>query len=42
MMKDGIIKNKYKLHDSIVYFDKNEKNAMGNKYLISLGYDSKA
>lgn len=42
MMKDEVIKNKYKLHNSIVFLDKNENNVLNNKYLISLGYDKAA
>ena len=39
-MKDNKIKEQvYKLHNSIVFLDKNVNNVLENKYLISLGYD---
>ena len=41
LMKDKSVKAEYKLHNSIVYFDKNVENQLGNKYLLSLGYDDK-
>lgn len=41
LMKDQSVKSKFKLHTEIVFFDKNVDNMMGNKYLLSLGYDDK-
>ena len=40
-MKDKSVRQEYKLHNRIVYFDKNVENQLGNKYLLSLGYDDK-
>lgn len=40
-MKDKSVKSEYKLHNQIVYFDKNIENQLGNKYLLSLGYDDR-
>lgn len=39
LMKDEQIKNRYRMHKSFVFLDKNAANCFGNKYLISLGYE---
>ena len=33
------MQNEFKLHKSIVFFDKNVDNRMQSKFLLSLGYD---
>lgn len=33
------VKSEFKIHTRVVYLDKNVQNVMGNKYLLSLGYD---
>ncbi len=38
-MKEMQVKSEFKIHSRIVYLDKNVTNCMGNKYLLSLGYD---
>lgn len=39
LMKDMQVKSEFKIHRSVVFLDKNVDNPMGNKYLLSLGYD---
>ena len=38
-MKEMKVKSEFKVHNSIVYLDKNVENPVGNKFLLSLGYD---
>ncbi len=40
-MKEMQVKSEFKIHGSIIYFDKNVENLCGNKFLLSLGYDEK-
>jgi hypothetical protein len=39
LMKEMQVKSTFKVHRSVLYLDKNVENLMGNKYLLSLGYD---
>ena len=38
-MKEMQVKSEFKVHKSVLYLDKNVENLLGNKYLLSLGYD---
>ena len=38
-MKEMHVKSEFKVHKSVLFLDKNVDNLMGNKYLLSLGYD---
>lgn len=38
-MKGNQVKSEFKIHKSVVFFDKNIDNYLRNKYLISLGFD---
>lgn len=38
-MKEMQVKSEFKVHRSVLFLDKNVENLMGNKYLLSLGYD---
>ena len=38
-MKEMQVKSEFKVHKSVLYLDKNVDNLLGNKYLLSLGYD---
>lgn len=40
-MKSNQVKSEFKIHKSVLFFDKNIDNFMKNKFLISLGYDDK-
>jgi hypothetical protein len=40
-MKEMQVKSEFKIHNSVVYLDKNVENLYGNKFLLSLGYDDK-
>jgi hypothetical protein len=35
------VKSEFKIHNSVVFLDKNIENLCGSKFLISLGYDEK-
>ena len=37
LMKANQIKSEFKLHDSIMYFEKNVDNRLGGKNLLTLG-----
>ena len=39
LMKEMQVKSEFKVHRSVLFLDKNVENAMGNKFLLSLGYD---
>jgi hypothetical protein len=39
LMKEMQVKSEFKVHKSVLYLDKNVENLLGNKYLLSLGYD---
>jgi hypothetical protein len=39
LMKEMQVKSEFKVHRSVLYLDKNVENLMGNKNLLSLGYD---
>jgi hypothetical protein len=41
LVKEMQVKSEFKIHRSVVYLDKNIQNVMGNKYLLSLGYDDR-
>jgi len=41
LMKEMQVKSEFKIHRAVVYLDKNVQNVMGNKYLLSLGYDDR-
>ena len=38
-MKEMQVKSEFKVHRRVLFLDKNVDNAMGNKFLLSLGYD---
>ena len=38
-MKEMQVKSEFKIHRSVLFLDKNVDNFMGNKFLLSLGYD---
>ena len=40
LMKEMQVKSEFKIHESVLFLDKNVDNMMGNKFLLSLGYDS--
>lgn len=39
LMKEMQVKSEFKIHSSVLFLDKNVDNFMGNKFLLSLGYD---
>ena len=39
LMKEMQVKSEFKIHRSVLFLDKNVDNFMGNKFLLSLGYD---
>ena len=39
LMKEMQVKSEFKIHESVLFLDKNVDNFMGNKFLLSLGYD---
>ena len=38
-MKEMQVKSEFKIHRSVLFLDKNVDNFIGNKFLLSLGYD---
>ena len=38
-MKEMSFKSEFKVHSSVIFLDKNVENLVGNKLLLSLGYD---
>ena len=38
-MKGNQIKSEFKIHNNILFLDKNVDNRLGGKNLLSLGYD---
>lgn len=39
LMKEMQVKSEFKVHRSVLFLDKNVDNVMGQKFLLSLGYD---
>ena len=39
LMKEMQVKSEFQVHRSVLFLDKNVENVMGNKFLLSLGYD---
>lgn len=38
-MKEMKVKSEYRVHHDIYYLEKNFKNAINGKFIVSLGYD---
>ena len=40
LMKEMRVKSEFKLHNSVLYLEKNVVNYKNQKFILSLGYDS--